>query len=115
MLAIVISSEVGAAIWRRFCGMTGSDCRFTPSAWTAESSSGRRRLGARVDLGGEDGVHARRNRLAQSATDLAADAGGMSKNMWKRIHFGAPQITKSMIHCVSWMPLATLLPQTTPP
>jgi hypothetical protein len=26
--------------------------------------------------------------------------------MGKAARFGAPQITKSMIHCISWMPLA---------
>jgi len=32
-----------------------------------------------------------------------------------RVHFGAPQIAKIMIHFVSWMPLAPLLPEKTPP
>jgi hypothetical protein len=39
----------------------------------------------------------------------------MTENMWKAAHFGAPQITKSMIHCVSWMPLALPSPEKTPP
>ena len=45
---------------------------------------------------------------------MAPDASGISENMWKAAHFGAPQITKSVIHWTSWMPLATLLLQKTP-
>src|SRR5271169_6287458 len=43
MPAISISSGAVAATWPRFCGMTASGCRFTPSVWTAASSSGPRR------------------------------------------------------------------------
>jgi len=39
----------------------------------------------------------------------------MNENMWMPVHFGAPQITKTVILFVSWMPLATPLPQKTPP
>jgi hypothetical protein len=39
----------------------------------------------------------------------------MNEQMWKAVHFGAPQITQSMIHCVLWMLLAPLLPEKTPP
>ena len=53
--------------------------------------------------------------MEKSAADVAPDPCGMSENMWKAVHFEAPQITKSVIHCVSWMPLATLLPEKTPP
>ena len=42
------------------------------SGSTGESSSGRRRRKACVDCGGADGLHAGGDRLAQSATDLAA-------------------------------------------
>ena len=47
MPAISTSSVAAAAIWSRSRGMTGSGCRSTPNAWTAESSSGPRRWPAR--------------------------------------------------------------------
>ena len=102
MAAISSSSAVAAAIWPRSFGMTGSGCRFTPSAWTAEGSSGHRPGRCGVDLGGADGVHAGRDRLAQSATDMAAQERGLSgeRKYGPAVHFRAPQITQSMIHCV---------------
>ena len=51
-----------------------------------------------VDLGGADGVHARRDRLAKSATDMAAQERRAERDkIWGRVHFGAPQITQFMI------------------
>jgi transposase len=35
--------------------------------------------GRRVDLGGADGLHAGRNRLAESATDVAAEERGLKR------------------------------------
>jgi hypothetical protein len=34
--------------------------------------------------------------------------------MWRFAYFGAPQITKTMIHFVSWMLIVPLLPKKTP-
>jgi hypothetical protein len=34
--------------------------------------------------------------------------------MWRPVYFGTPQITKIMIHFVSWMLIAPLLPKKTP-
>jgi transposase len=35
------------------------------------------------------------------------------RKMWKPSYFGTPQITKTMIHFVSWMLIAPLLPKKT--
>ena len=72
-LAIYTFSEVAAVILPRFSGTTGSDYRFTPSAWIGGSfvsalGEGRRRF----DLGGADGLYVGRDRLAKSATNVAA-------------------------------------------
>src|SRR5271154_5800014 len=61
--------------------------------------------GRRVDFGGADGPHAGRDRLAESAADVAAQkrwvsapasAGQAKKNMG-HTHFRAPRIAKTMI------------------
>ena len=68
--------------------------------------------GRGVDFGGADGLYARRDRLAKSATDVAtqsaATAPGIERGekMWGCVHFGAPQITRFVIHFVSWTPRA---------
>ena len=41
--------------------------------------------------------------MEKPATDMAPNAGGVSKNMWKAVHFGAPQITKTVILFVLWI------------
>jgi hypothetical protein len=46
---------------------------------------------------------------------VAADKGGMSEEKCGSAGiFGAPQITKTMIHFVSWMLIAPRLPKKTP-
>lgn len=52
--------------------------------------------------------------MAQSPTDVAADKGGMSEEICDGGHFGESQRSKSVIHFVSWMLIAPLLPKKTP-
>src|SRR5271169_1813789 len=70
--------------------------------------------GRRVDLAGADGLHAGRNRLEESATDVAAEERGLSatteapakrRKTWDHTLFRAPQITRTVILCVAWIPL----------
>ena len=62
--------------------------------------------GRRVDFAGADGLHAGRNRLEKSATDMAAEERGLSaterrpaseEKSWDHTHFRAPQIARTMI------------------
>ena len=59
--------------------------------------------------------------MAKSAADVAAQERGLMIAGWDGkkycayLHFGAPQITKVMIHFETWMPLAPLLPEKMPP
>ena len=73
---------------------------------------------------GADGLHAGRNRLEESATDVAAEERGLSatteapakrRKTWDHTHFRAPQITRTVILCVAWIPLPRLFPTTSPP
>src|SRR5271168_826086 len=79
--------------------------------------------GRRVDLAGADGLHAGRNRLAESATDVAAEERGLSatteaparrRKTWDHSLFRAPQITRTVILCVAWIPLLSRFPTTSP-
>src|SRR5579863_4873356 len=98
-----------------------SGCRCMRSGSTGESSSGRRRRGRRVDLAGADGLHAGRNRLEESATDMAAqkrwlsattEAPAKRRKTWDHTLFRAPQITRTVILCVAWIPLLSRFPRT---
>src|SRR5271154_3087619 len=80
--------------------------------------------GRGVDLAGADGLHAGRNRLAESATDVAAEERGLSatteapgkrRKTWDHTLFRAPQITRTVILCVAWIPLLGRFPTTSPP
>ena len=80
--------------------------------------------GRRFDFGGADGLHAGRDRLAESAADVAAQERGLSatsegagkrRKTWNHTHFRAPRIAKTMIRCVAWIPLPKLFPTTSPP
>jgi hypothetical protein len=96
-LAISTSSQVVAVTWPRSSGTVELDCRFTPSAWTAGGLFGHRHGRRGIDLGGADGLHAGRDRLAKSATDLAAQECWVSDKISARMHFSSPQITEFVI------------------
>jgi hypothetical protein len=52
-----------------------------------------------IDLSGADGLYAGRNRLAKSATDVAAEERGLSAEIFGGSHFGSPQRSQFVIHC----------------
>ena len=104
MAAIFLFSAVAVAIWPRSCGMTGSDCASGPRAVYLAFGIGR----CGVDLGGADGLYAGRDRLAKSATDMAAQERRLSQIKYGTMDFRAPQITEFMILSFAWTRLATL-------
>ena len=61
-----------------------------------------------VDFGGSDGLYAGRDRLAKSATDMAAQERRLSQIKYGTMDFRAPQITEFMILSFAWTRLATL-------
>jgi hypothetical protein len=76
-----------------------------------------------VDLSGADGVHARGDRLEEPTADLAAQECRIARWIGRVdetekipfcVHFGAPQIMRSVIHFASWMLIAPLLPKKSP-
>ncbi len=86
------------------------------NAWTAESSIWPSASGDAVSISAAqmaymlEGIDWR-----NPPTDVAADKGGMSgEKCGGPTYFGTPQITKIMIHFVSWMLIAPLLPKKTP-
>ena len=72
-----------------------------------------------VDLSGPNGVHARGDRLEEPTADLAAQECWVgrvdeTKKILGWVHFGAPRITRFMIHFAPWMLIAPLLPNKSP-
>ena len=74
--AMSTSSTGAGATWRRFCGATASACALRQTARPGKVHLAVGEGGRRVDLGRTDGLHARRDRLAESATDVAAQSAG---------------------------------------
>ena len=72
------------------------------------------------DLGRTDGLHAGRDRLAESATDMEAKerrltttgAAAKRRKTWDQMHFRAPRIARIVIPFVTWISPLSLFPTT---
>src|SRR5438874_9711622 len=95
MLAISISSAGVGAISSRFFGMMASACRCTPSAWTAEGSSGPRRHRARCRSQRPRWQYAGRHRLEKSATAVLSIITGGGK--WVEITIPADPLYQHLL------------------
>jgi len=65
-----------------------------------------------IDITRADGLYARRNRLAESSTDMAADERRLTRKKSDSARFLVSQIDRIMILSMPWMGLATVFRMT---